>query len=93
MDRASDLSINIRGTTRRKYGRSNKNNLKQTLSDSMSSGGQSSTMRNHVIVHCRADYLDDQTSGFWRDGTLWEAINIVGDHTRQCYCRGMAGRQ
>ena len=36
-------------------------------------------MRNHVIVHCRADYLDDQTSGFWRFGTLWGAINIVGD--------------
>ena len=45
-------------------------------------------MRNHVIVHCRADYLDDQTSGFWRLGTLWGAINIVGDQLDNAIAEG-----
>ena len=35
-------------------------------------------MRNHVIVNCRPDYVDAQ-GDFWVDGTLWWAINIVGD--------------
>ena len=45
-------------------------------------------MRNHVIVHCSADYLDDQTSGFWRVGTLWGAINIVGDQLDNAIAEG-----
>ena len=45
-------------------------------------------MRNHVIVHGRAEYLDDQMNGPWRDGTLWWAINIVGDQLDNAIAEG-----
>jgi hypothetical protein len=45
-------------------------------------------MRNHVIVHCRADYLEDQMSGPWKDSTLWWAINIVGDQLDNAIVEG-----
>jgi hypothetical protein len=45
-------------------------------------------MRNHVILNCRADYLEDRTSGFWRVGTLWGAINIVGDQLNDAIFEG-----
>jgi len=37
-------------------------------------------LRNHTVVHCESDYLDELTTGRWVPGSLWEAINIVGDY-------------
>ena len=37
-------------------------------------------IRNHTIVSCKADYWDDLITGRSVQGSLWEAINIVGNH-------------
>ena len=38
-------------------------------------------MRNHTMTHCEADYRDDiMKIGPWKEGSLWEAINVVGDY-------------
>ena len=46
-------------------------------------------MRNHTIVSCKADYLDDLITGRSVQGSLWEAINIVGDHLNNAIAEGL----
>jgi len=37
-------------------------------------------MWNHTMVNCKADYWDDMAKGRSVQGSLWEAINIVGNY-------------
>lgn len=37
-------------------------------------------MRNHVMISCKADYWDDLINHRRVEGSLWQAINIVGDY-------------
>ena len=46
-------------------------------------------MRNHTIVFCKADYWDDLIKGRSVQGSLWEAINIVGDHLNNAIAEGL----
>jgi len=32
------------------------------------------------MTHCKSDYWDDIMKGPWIEGSLWEAINVVGDY-------------
>ena len=46
-------------------------------------------MRNHTIVSCKADYWDDLITGRLAEGSLWEAIIIVGDHLNVAIAEGL----
>ena len=46
-------------------------------------------MRNHTIVSCKADYWNDLITGRSVQGSLWEAINIVGDHLNNAIAEGL----
>ena len=37
-------------------------------------------MRNHTVLNCKSDYWDELMTGRFVQGSLWEAINIVGDY-------------
>ena len=47
------------------------------------------TMRNHTILCHKADYWDDVITGRSVQGSLWEAINIVGDHLNAAIGEGL----
>ena len=46
-------------------------------------------MRNHTLVFYKADYWDDLIKGCSIEGSLWEAINIVGDHLNNAIAEGL----
>lgn len=47
------------------------------------------TMRNHTILFHKADYWDDLIAGRSVQGSLWEAINIVGNQLDNAIGEGL----
>lgn len=47
------------------------------------------TMRNHLIVFNIGHYWDDLIKGRGVEGSLWEAINIVGNHLESAIADGL----
>ena len=46
-------------------------------------------LRNHTLVFHEADYWDEVIKGCPIEGSLWEAINIVGDHITNVIAEGV----
>jgi len=47
------------------------------------------TMRNHTVLFRKAGYWDDLINGRCVEGSLWEAINIVGNHLDKAIADGL----
>ena len=46
-------------------------------------------LRNHALEFYKADFWDDLIKGCSIEGSLWEAINIVGNHLDSAIADGL----